>query len=92
LLLDLAALDRDALMPVDPTDYLFARAGQAHIVEAYSKGRKVLSNGTVLGVDLPALETSLRAAYRAGLPDKAPLVAAWPKIEAAIGGFYRGCC
>ena len=92
LLLDLAALDRDALMPVDPTDYLFARAGQAHIVEAYSKGRKVLSGGVVLGVDLPALETSLRAAYRAGLPAKAPLVAAWPKIEAAIGSFYRGCC
>jgi cytosine/adenosine deaminase-related metal-dependent hydrolase len=92
LLLDLAALDRDALMPVDPTDYLFARAGQAHIVEAYSKGRKVLSGGTVLGVDLPALETSLRAAYREGLPEKAPLVAAWPKIEAAIGSFYKGCC
>ncbi|MEM5470598.1 amidohydrolase family protein [Hoeflea sp. AS60] len=92
LLLDMVALDRDALMPVDPTDYLFARAGQAHIVEAYSKGQQVLAGGTVLGVDLPALETSLRAAYRAGLPAKAPLVAAWPKIEAAIGSFYRGCC
>ena len=92
LLLDLAALDRDALMPVDPTDYLFARAGQAHIVEAYSKGRKVLSGGTVLGVDLPALETILRAAYRDGLPERATLVATWPKIEAAIGSFYRGCC
>lgn len=92
LLLDLATLDRDALIRVDPTDYLFARAGQAHIVEAYAKGRKVLSNGTVLGVDLPALETGLRAAYRAGLPAKERLVAAWPKIEAAMGSFYRGCC
>lgn len=92
LLLDLQTLDRDAVMPVDPREYLFARAAQTHIVEAYAKGRKVLTNGTVLGVDLPALESQLRAAYREGLPEKAQIIAHWPKIEAAIGTFYKGCC
>jgi len=92
LLLDLDALDRDAVMEVDPRDYLFARATQGHIVEAYSKGRKVLDRGTVLGVDLPELEEALRDSYRAQLPTKAPFIAAWPQIEASIGAFYKGCC
>ncbi len=92
LLLDLDALDRDALMQVDPRDYLFTRATQGHIVEAYSKGRKVLDRGRVLGVDLPALEDALRESYRAHLPAKAPLIAAWPQIEASIGAFYKACC
>lgn len=92
LLLDLDALDRDTVMEVDPRDYLFARATQGHIVEAYSKGRKVLDRGNVLGVDLPKLEAALRDSYRAQLPQKAPLIAAWPQIEASIGAFYKGCC
>lgn len=92
LLLDLDALDRDAVMDVDPRDYLFARAGQSHIAAAYSKGRKVLENGIVTGVDLPQLEAGLRETYRAAMPCKAPLRAAWPRIEAAIADFYKGCC
>ena len=92
LLLDLDTLDRDALMDVDPADYVFARAEQAHIVAAYSKGRQVVVDGAVLGVDLPALQDDLRAAYRAALPSKASLREAWPRIEAAIGACYKGCC
>lgn len=92
LLLDMAALDRDAVMAVDPRDYLFARASRAHIVETYSRGRRVVAHGSVLGVDLAALEADLRTAYRAGLPSRTPIIAAWPKIEAAVGDFYKGCC
>lgn len=92
LLLDLDALDRDAVMDVDPRDYLFARAGQSHIAAAYSRGRKVLENGVVSGVDLPRLEARLRDTYRAEMPTKAPLRAAWPRIEAGIADFYKGCC
>lgn len=92
LLLDLDALDRDAVTAVDPRDYLFARARQSHIVAAYSRGRKVLSNGDVLGVNLDQLETELRAAYRDKMPLKAPIIAAWPKIEGAVSAFYGGCC
>jgi cytosine/adenosine deaminase-related metal-dependent hydrolase len=92
LLLDLDALDRDAVMDVDPRDYLFARARQTHIVAAYSKGRKVLENGSVTGVDLARLEAKLRETYRSELPAKAPIRAAWPRIEDAIADFYKGCC
>jgi cytosine/adenosine deaminase-related metal-dependent hydrolase len=92
LLLDLKALDRDAVMPVDPRDYLFARAAKTNIFAAYSTGRKVMANGTVLGVDLASLEEQLRADYRAGLSERAQIIAHWPKIEASIGTFYKGCC
>lgn len=92
LILDLGALDRDALMPVDPRDYLFARAGQTHVAAAYARGREVAADGVVLGVDLPALEEDLRRQYRAGLGAKAPIVEAWPRIERAIADHYRGCC
>jgi cytosine/adenosine deaminase-related metal-dependent hydrolase len=91
LILDLDALDRDALMPVDARDFVFARAARGMIVDAYAGGRRVLSGGQVTGVDLPALEESLRAAYRTGLSDRAGLIAAWPMIEAGIAGHYKGC-
>ncbi len=92
MVLDLDALDRDALMPVDPRDYVFARAQQNHIAAIYAKDRHVVSDGVVLGVDLPAMEDALRAEYRAALPAKSALREAWPRIEAAIGSCYKGCC
>ena len=92
LLLDLDALDRDGLLPVDPRDLLFARATAAHISEVWSRGRCICRNGEVLGLDLPATEDRLRAAYRDALPGTAPLRQAWPRIETAIGAHYKGCC
>ena len=92
LLLDLDLLDRDAVMAVDPRDLLFARATSAHIAEVWSGGRRVLADGTVTGVDLPALEEALREEYRAALPGTEALRAAWPAIEAGIAAHYKGCC
>lgn len=92
LLLDFDLLDRDAVMPVDPRDLLFARATSAHIAEVWSGGRRVLEGGIVTGVDLPALEAALRAEYRAALPATEALRAAWPGIEAGIAAHYKGCC
>ena len=92
LILDLDGLDRDALMPVPAKDLLFARATAAHVVEVWASGRQVVREGHVLGSDLEAAETSLRAAYRAGLPATEPLRAVWLQIERAIGAHYRGCC
>lgn len=92
LLLDLSALDRDALMAVDARDFVFARATKAHIVAAYSSGRLVVDNGVVTGVDLPRLENELRASMRAGLADKTDVIHAWPVIEPAIAAHYQGCC
>jgi cytosine/adenosine deaminase-related metal-dependent hydrolase len=92
LVLDLDRLDRDAIMPVDPRDLLFARATSAHIAEVWAKGRRVLADGAVSGVDLPALEAALRREYRVALPATDALRAAWPAIEAGIAAHYRGCC
>lgn len=92
LLLDLDLLDRDAVMAVDPRDLLFARASAAHIAEVWSGGRRVLADGSVTGVDLPALEAALRDEYRAALPGTESLRAAWPAIEARINAHYKGCC
>ena len=92
LILDLDGLDRDALMPVPAKDLLFARATAAHVVEVWASGRQVVREGHVLGIDLDATETLLRAAYHAGLPATEPLRAVWLQIERAIGTHYRGCC
>ena len=92
MILDLAGLDRDALMPVSAEDLLFARATTAHVVDIWAGGQQVVQEGRVLGVDLAKLETDLRDAYRSGLSSKAELLSLWPRLEHAIGDHYRGCC
>jgi cytosine/adenosine deaminase-related metal-dependent hydrolase len=92
LLLDLAALDRDALMDVDVRDFIFSRATKSHIVDAYSHGQLVIKNGLVTGIDVLSLETELRASMRAGLEEKKDVIETWPAIENIIAAHYRGCC
>lgn len=94
LILDLDALDRDAVMPVDPRDLLLARASAGHVAELVVAGRTVVEAGRVTGVDLPAVEEELRARYRAAMGDTAAFRAAFPLIEPRIAAFYRdrlGC-
>jgi len=94
LLLDLDALDRDAIMPVDPCDYLFARAHAGHITASFVAGREVLTHGRLNGIDLDAVESELRAAYRSAMPGRAPFLQAWKETEPAIARFYQdrlGC-
>lgn len=94
LILDRAALDDDAITEVDLLDLMFARATRSHIRELIVGGRTVVKKGTVLGVDLDAVQTELRARYRAAMPERAGLKLGLPKFEAAIGAHYRrlGCC
>lgn len=92
LVLDLAAMDWDALMPVPWLHYLFTRAGKAHIRQAFSRGRLVLDDGVPVGVDIQQLHTALRSDYRDHLGAMDPLIEAWPVIEAAMAAHYRGCC
>jgi cytosine/adenosine deaminase-related metal-dependent hydrolase len=91
LVLDLDALDRDGLLPPDPRHLLFARATRAHIAALVVAGREVVRDGRLTGLDATALESDLRAAYRAALPGTAPMQAAWPAIEPALAAHYRGC-
>lgn len=92
LLLDMQALDRDAITRVNPRDLLFARANQAHICEVMANGQSVYNAGRFARVDLQATEQALREAYRREIAQSGALRAVWPAIEDAIGDHYRGCC
>jgi cytosine/adenosine deaminase-related metal-dependent hydrolase len=95
LILDRAALDEDALMPVDPIELLFARGNRSHLRELIVAGRSVVQDGKILGVDLDAAQRELRAAYRAAMPARAGFVQAWSGFEKVVCAHYLnrlGCC
>ncbi len=95
LVLDLDALDRDRVVPVDPRTLLFARARKECLVELVVAGRTVADATGPVGIDLPAVEAALREAFRAAGPGTDPLARAFPAIEPAVAAFYReslGCC
>lgn len=95
VVLDLDRLDRDAIMPVDPLDYLFARANGSHVAEVVVAGRSIVSGGRLLHVDLDAVHAELRARYRRDMLGKEGFLAAWPQIETAVSRYFRdsaGCC
>jgi cytosine/adenosine deaminase-related metal-dependent hydrolase len=93
--IDMAALDRDAVMPVPPVDYLFARATRAHVARVVANRKTIVEGGEVLGVDLDAIETEMRDRYRRQMPTREGFLKAWPDIDQAIMAYYRdrvGCC
>ena len=95
LVLDLDRLDRDAIMPVDPLDLLFARANQSHVAQLFVAGRQVIGDRKLLGIDLDAIHDELRGRLRAGMPSRARFLSAWPHLEPAVAAFYRdggSCC
>ena len=95
LVLDLDKLDRDAILPVAPIDYLFARATAAHIAELRVAGRKIVADGKPTGVDLAEVEARLREQYRTRMQARAPFLAAWEQLGPAVAEYYRGvygCC
>ncbi len=95
LILDLDRLDRDAVMPVEPVDLVFARATAAHIDRLMVAGRDVVRDGRLAGVDLAATERALREAYRARISERAAFLDAYSALEPAAIAHYRGalgCC
>lgn len=94
--LDLDRLDRDALVPVAPTDLLFARGTASHVRDVYVAGNRIVADGAVTGIDLDAVETELRALYRANSRRFAALDLAWPHLRNGIEHWFaaRGmqCC
>jgi cytosine/adenosine deaminase-related metal-dependent hydrolase len=95
LVLDLDALDRDAIMPVAPVDLVFARASRAHVAQLIVAGRDVVREAGLVGVDLDAAHQALREEYRRKMPSREPFLAAWHSLEAGVAQFYRGqlgCC
>jgi cytosine/adenosine deaminase-related metal-dependent hydrolase len=93
--IDMTTLDRDAVMPVAPIDYLFARATRAHVKRVIADSKTIVEHGRVLGVDLDAIETEMRERYRRQMPMRTGFLEAWPDIDQAIAAYYRdriGCC
>lgn len=92
LVLDLDALDRDAITEVDPVDLLFARATRSLVETLVVGGRIVVDAGQVVGVDLTAAEAELRTRYRHSVRRYDDLAEAWPEFETALGTWFRGLC
>ena len=68
---------------------LLARARQEHVKGLFVSGREVVCNGTVTGVDLPALEDELLAQLRAARSNTDDVRAAMPELKAATRAHYR---
>ena len=95
VVLDLAALDRDQLLPVNLKGLMLTRARREHLRELWVGGRQVIAGGRMLGLDAQAAEEDLRAAFRAALPGTAVFRGDWPTLRPAVAAFYRerlGCC
>ncbi len=94
IVIDTAMLDRDAIMPVDPLDLLFARGNMSCVRDVVVNGRVIARNGKPTGIDLDAMEVELRAMYRKNLPRYRSLEQAWSPFESAVSQWFRGqgCC
>ena len=95
LVLDLDALDRDAVMAVEPIDLVFARANAAHVARLIVAGEEIVRDGRLVRVDLDAAETELRRQYRTKMPSRAAFLEASGSLEPAVAEHYRnglGCC
>jgi cytosine/adenosine deaminase-related metal-dependent hydrolase len=95
LVLDKDALDRDAVMPVEPIDLVFARATAAHVAGLVVAGKEIVRDGRLTRVDLDAAEVALRREYREKTPSRAAFLDAWGDLEPAVAAHYRnglGCC
>jgi cytosine/adenosine deaminase-related metal-dependent hydrolase len=88
MLLDFAALARDVMPGVTPDiDVVLARATGRHVASLVVAGREIVRQGRVLGVDLPALETTLIEQTMAAAADYR---AARPLVE-ILQETLRGC-
>ena len=56
VVIDLDRLDRDAIMPVDPLELLFARGNASVVRDVVVDGRTIVRDGQPTGVDLAAIE------------------------------------
>jgi cytosine/adenosine deaminase-related metal-dependent hydrolase len=92
--IDIGHLDRDAIMPVDPLDLLFARGNTGCVRDVVVNGRTISRNGKPTGVDLDAMERELRVLYRKNVPQYRALERAWRPFEGSVSEWFRtqGCC
>ncbi len=95
LVLDLDALDRDAVLPVEPIDLVFARASAAHVAQLLVAGQEIVRDGRLTRVDLDAAEGALRSQYRKKWRRVHHFSKPGANCEPAVAESYRnglGCC
>jgi cytosine/adenosine deaminase-related metal-dependent hydrolase len=92
--IDIGYLDRDAIMPGDPLDMLFARGNTGCVRDVVVNGRTISREGKPTGVDLDAMERELRVLYRRNVPQYRALERAWRPFESSVSEWFRtqGCC
>jgi len=74
---------------------LFSRATARQIRELIVAGRTVVKDGSVEGVDLPAIRHEVLSQMRSGIARKATLVSALSALDHAIARHYlldSHCC
>jgi cytosine/adenosine deaminase-related metal-dependent hydrolase len=94
VVIDLDRLDRDAIMPVDPLELLFARGNASLVRDVVVDGRTIVRDGKPTGVDLAAIEQELRGMYRAGIKQFGGLQRAWAPLAGALSHWFEkqlGC-
>jgi cytosine/adenosine deaminase-related metal-dependent hydrolase len=90
LLIDWAALDDDRLrQDIDPLVLMLTRATARHIRELIVGGRTVVKDGKVMGIDAEAVRAEVIGRMRDAMPDKAPIAAMLPALQAAIAKYYE---
>lgn len=95
MVMDLKALDRDAVMAVDPLHYIFTRANMNHILELMCEGQTIVKNGALPNIDMHAIHEELRAQYRQKITQSKRFFEVWPKLEPMLKTHYQshaGCC
>jgi cytosine/adenosine deaminase-related metal-dependent hydrolase len=94
VVIDLDALDPDAILPVDPLQLLFARGNASLVRDVVVDGKTIVREGKATGVDLPAIERELRGMYREGIKRFGGLQRAWAPLEGALSHWFQsqsGC-
>jgi cytosine/adenosine deaminase-related metal-dependent hydrolase len=90
LLLDYAAMAADAIDEIcDETEILLARAASGHVRALVVAGRKVVADGRVTGLDLPAAERALAAQAKQFAGPLAALRSTLEAYQAGLRRFYR---
>jgi cytosine/adenosine deaminase-related metal-dependent hydrolase len=89
LLLDWDALAAELIEPnVPPLHLLLAKATHRHVKSLFVGGREIVRDGTLITIDLSALEAELLAALRRAAPTTGDIRAAMPKLGAALAAHY----
>ncbi|MCS3897148.1 cytosine/adenosine deaminase-related metal-dependent hydrolase [Bradyrhizobium japonicum USDA 38] len=89
VVIDLARLDRDQIMPIDPMALLFARGNASLVKEVVVAGKTISKDGACMGVDLPAVEQELRAIYRANVGKLGSFQRMWPSLSERVSGWFE---